>query len=163
MLFKILKNAVDIIFNPAGLTHISSTNVQEAMAQLDTVITSGGGGGVSFGGETTCSTGCTIGGKAFTFYASNESLSLSIKVGFDIAITSGSDSIQLHKWSQEPNTNLNGREFVCSLSATGGSATVTIDSTYRWISIFAQNPANNNFFDGVCFRVDGSILTLVSF
>lgn len=122
-----------------------------------------GGGGSSFGGVTICTGDCAIGGgKAFTFYAPNI-LDLVIVPGFDIVITSGATSIQIHRWSQEPNTSLDGREFVAELDATGGIAPVDIDSTYRWISVFAKNPTNSDFFDGVCFTVSGNILTLISF
>lgn len=123
----------------------------------------GDGGSTSFAGEIICQDTCTFGGKVFKFYAPQTSLQLQVKIGFDINITSGSDSIQLHRWNQEPNTDLDGREFVAEIPNTGGEVTVTINSTYRWISFFAKNPSNSNNFDGVCFVVDGNTVTLVSF
>lgn len=124
---------------------------------------SGTGGGDSFGGIITCTSGCAVGGKAFTFYAPHTSLSLKIEVGFGISITSGSNSIQMHRWNQTPNTGLTGREFVAELPNTGGNTSVDINSTYRWISIFAKNPAKSNQFDGVCFTVSGNVVTLIGF
>lgn len=117
----------------------------------------------SVGGEIICPSNCTTGGKAFGFYAPQISLEMEIQVGFDISIMSGATSIQMHRWNQEPNINLNGREFVAELPHTGGTATVTINSTYRWISFFAKNPANSNFFDGVCFVVSGKVCTLMGY
>ncbi|MBD2489002.1 hypothetical protein [Aulosira sp. FACHB-615] len=125
---------------------------------------SGAGGGESFGGIITCTSGCAVGGKAFTFYAPHTSLSLEIEVGFDITIASGTDSIQLHRWNQLPNTGLTGRQFVAELPHTGGSANAIIDSTHRWISIFARNPSLDfDAFDGVCFTVSGNTITLIGF
>ncbi|MBD2364522.1 hypothetical protein H6G36_25670 [Anabaena minutissima FACHB-250] len=122
-----------------------------------------GGSGVSFGGLITCTDDCTIGGKAFTFYAPQMGLKLEIVPGFDITITSGSTSIQIHRWSELPNTELTGREFAAELPHTGGTVEIDIDSTYRWISIFAKNPDNGDLFDGVCFVVDGNTCTLMGF
>ncbi|MBD2437372.1 hypothetical protein [Nostoc sp. FACHB-110] len=122
-----------------------------------------GGGGESFGGIIACTSGCAVGGKAFTFYAPHSSIELKIEVGFDISITSGANSIQLHRWSEEPNTALTGREFVAELPHTGGNTSVTIDGTHRWISVFAKNPSNSNYFDGACFTISGNTITLLGF
>ena len=117
-----------------------------------------------FGGGNLCASGqCAIGSKAFQFYAAQANLQLIVVPGLDISITSGSTSIQLHKWDQQPNTSLNGRTFVTAIPNTGGNVNVTIDSTYRWISFFAKNPANNGYYDGVCFTVNGNVCTLIGF
>lgn len=118
---------------------------------------------VDLTGRSLCTGGCTLGGKAFHFYSAHTTLQLRIEKGFDIDITTDANSIQLHKWSQEPDTNLTGRIWVADLPNTGGNATVTIDSTHRWISIFAKNPANSNQYDGVCFTLQGNTITLIGF
>ncbi len=119
---------------------------------------------VEFAGSTACTSGqCAVGGKVFQFYAPQSNLPLIVVPNFDISIAPESDSIQLHRWNQQPNTNLNGREFVSAIANTGGSCTVTINSTYRWISFFAKNPANNGYYDGVCFTVNGNVCTLLGF
>lgn len=123
----------------------------------------GSTGGKAFGGETICTNGCLLGGKAFKFYAAQSTLEIKIEPGFDINITAGSDSIQVHRWNQQPNTNLIGRQFVLALPNTGGSAIISIDSTYRWISFFARNPAMSGGYDGVCFTTEGNTITLISF
>ena len=118
-----------------------------------------------FGGGNLCTSGqCAIGGKAFQFYAPQTNLPLLIIPSFDIAIATGTDSIQLHRWSQQPNTALTGRTFAGAIANTGGTINVTIDSTYRWISFFARNPSNgNNAFDGVCFTMNGNVVTLLGY
>ncbi|MBW4677136.1 MAG: hypothetical protein KME52_24965 [Desmonostoc geniculatum HA4340-LM1] len=124
---------------------------------------SGAGGGADFGGAIICTSGCTIGGKAFQFYAPQSSLQLIVQVGFGISITSGIKSIQIHRWNQTPNTGLTGRQFAAEMPHTGGKAIITIDSTYKWISVFAKNSNNSGAFDGVCFVVSGNVITLVGF
>lgn len=118
---------------------------------------------VDLTGRSLCTSGCVLGAKAFHFYSAHTNLSLIVEKGFDINITSGSDSIQIHKWSQEPNTNLTGRIWVANLPNTGGKVALTIDSTHRWISIFAKNPSNSNRYDGVCFTLQGNTITLIGF
>jgi hypothetical protein len=122
-----------------------------------------GGGGINFGGRTLCIDSCAIGGKVFEFFAPQSGVPLIITPGLDISISSGTDAIQLHRWSQEPNLDLVGREFVGVVSQTGGTIAATINTTYRWISIFARNPSNGGEYDGVCFTVNGNVLTLVGF
>jgi hypothetical protein len=124
-------------------------------------------GDFNFGGATICTSGCAIGGKAFQFYAPQTNLELELQIGFDISVVSGSKSIQIHKWSETPNTNLTGRQFAAELPHTGGRVKINIDNTFRWISIFAKNPVKYGVFigafDGVCFTVTGSIITLISY
>ncbi|MBD2771183.1 hypothetical protein [Iningainema tapete] len=157
---------------PAWYTFIASST---ATADGNSVVTpddgigrwiksSGTGGGVAFGGGNLCTSGqCAIGGKAFQFYAPQQSLQLTVVPGFDISISTGSTSIQLHRWNQAPNTSLIGREFVQALPNTGGKIAVTIDSTYRWISFFAKNPAKSGQYDGVCFTMSGNVVTLLGY
>lgn len=123
----------------------------------------GGEGGASFGGQTICTSGCAIGGKAFAFFAPQTDLELNVQVGFDVSITSGVKSIQVHRWSQEPNTGLTGRVFAAELPHTGGTVKINLTSTYRWISIFAKNPSKSGAFDGVCFSVNGNTCTLIGY
>lgn len=107
-----------------------------------------------FTGMMVCFDNCPLGGKAFEF-DSGGVFELEIIVD-GVVITMGTDSIQLHRWSQEPNVFLDGREYVGELPHTGGTLSVTIDATYRWISIFARNPDNwdtPDAYDGVCFTV----------
>ncbi|MFK0731420.1 MAG: hypothetical protein ACFKPT_02575 [Gloeotrichia echinulata GP01] len=121
-------------------------------------------GTVAFGGINLCNSGCTIGTKAFQFYAQHTNLELIIEVGFDINIAGDSNSIQVHGWSQEPNTDLIGREFIAAIADTGGKVIIpVIDSTHKWLSIFAKNPDNSNNYDGVCFIVSGNVITLIGF
>lgn len=119
-----------------------------------------------FASTVICTSGCTTAangsGKALQFLAPG-TYDLIIAPGFGISITSGSTSIELHKWSQAPNTGLTGRVWVGAVAHTGGKLSVTIDSTYQFISIFAKNPANSNRYDGTCFVANGNKLTLLGF
>jgi|GEM_PF-5953259 len=119
----------------------------------------------SFTGEMVCNSTCSTAGtgKAFQFYAPYANLPLIIQPGFDISITTGAVAIQLHKWNQAPNDAMIGREFVAALPSTGGVANVEIDSTNRWISIFAQDPGNSDQYVGACIAIAGNIITLVGF
>jgi hypothetical protein len=117
----------------------------------------------NFDGGITCTTNCSIGGKVFAFYAPQTNLEIIIRPGFDIAITPGSKSIQLHRWNQQPTDFLWGRQFVAEMPETGGAAIVTVDSIHRWISIFAKNPSNGGQYDGVCFTRSGNIFTLIGY
>lgn len=122
---------------------------------------------VAINGRLICTAGAPGGrtdlGKAIEFDAPG-TFTLQLEPGFDISIVTGATAIQLHRWSQEPNTGLTGRAFVGETSQAGGSISVTIDSTHRWVSVFARNPANSNRFDGVYLSWDGGDrITLVSF
>lgn len=117
----------------------------------------------NFSGGVICNQACAIGGKVFQFYAPNPSLGLLIKPGFNINITSGSDSIRLYKWNQAPNTSLTGMTLVGSLPDTGGVISLDITPTYQWISLFAKNPSSAGAYDGCCFTVAGNICTLIGF
>ncbi|MEH2201170.1 hypothetical protein [Nostoc sp.] len=122
------------------------------------------GGGLNFAGEIICNSGCDIGGKAFEFYAPHSNLEIEIQVGFGISITSGSASIQIFGWSQEPNTSLNGRQFIAAVAHTGAKIIIpNLDSTHKWLSIFAKNPSKSGQYDGVCFTVSGNVITLIGF
>lgn len=129
----------------------------------------GGGGSseeedVGFGGKIVCESGCSGGsGKAFEFYAAQSDLKLRIVPSFGIEIAPDNKAIQLHRWSELPNTNLSGRQWVGELSQVGGILEVDIDNTHRWVSVFAKNPANNGAYDGVCFVVNRNTITLLGF
>lgn len=119
--------------------------------------------GATLSGAITCQSGCTAGGKAFAFYLPYKDINLIIKPGFNINITPGVDSIEIHRWSQEPNTSLNGRQFLTKMPHTGGDVELDINNTTKWISIFVRNPSNGNRYDGCCFHVSGNTITLLSF
>ncbi|MEH1821528.1 MAG: hypothetical protein V7L31_21015 [Nostoc sp.] len=128
-----------------------------------------GGGGASFGGQIICTSGCTTAaggsGKALQFYAPQTNLGLIIQPSFGISIQSGSNAIAIYRWSAEPNTGMTGKEATptAQLPNAGGKFNLTINSTYKWISIFAKNPANSNYLDGVCFVVTGNVITLLGY
>lgn len=129
----------------------------------------GAGGGAAFGGIMICTSGCTVAaggsGKAFQFYAPQANLGLIIQPGFNINIQSGSSAIAIYRWSAAPNTTLSGKESlpIISLPNTGGKFNLLINSTYQWISVFAKNPAKSNLLDGVCFVVNGNVITLLGY
>ncbi len=116
-------------------------------------------------GFLNCAQDCPIinTGKVFEFYSGVTNLPLIVEIGFDINITSGSNSIELHRWNQEPNIDLNGKEWYADLPNTGGTILFTNSSEYRWISVFARNPNNSDQYDGVCFNVENNLITLVGF
>jgi hypothetical protein len=129
----------------------------------------GAGGGASFGGQIICTSGCTTAaggsGKAFQFYAPQTNLGLIIQPSFSISIQNTSNAIAMYRWSQQPNTGMTGKESspIAQLPSTGGKFNLTINSTYKWISIFAKNPANSNYLDGTCFVINGNVITLLGY
>jgi len=129
----------------------------------------GAGGGVNFGGQSICTTQCVIAaggsGKAFEFYAAQTAIPLIVVPSFGINIQAGSTAIAIYRWSQLPNTTMTGRETapIVTTPNTGGNISLTITSTFKWISVFAKNPANSNFLDGTCFVVNGNVITLLGY
>ncbi|MEH2067922.1 MAG: hypothetical protein V7K47_07100 [Nostoc sp.] len=125
------------------------------------------GGGI--GGKIICTSQCSSAaggsGKAFQFYSPQAGLQMLILPGFDISILNVSDAIRVYRWSQEPNTNGTGQEAnpIIQLPKTGGKFSVNITSTYRWISVYARNPSNNNWLDGTCFTVSGNVISLLGY
>jgi len=123
----------------------------------------------SLPGFTVCTSACTTAaggsGKAFQFYSPQTEIPLVIVPGFDINIQNVANAICVYRWSQMPNMPRTGQEAspVIQLPNTGGSGVVTITSTYRWISVYARNPANGNHLDGTCFTVAGNVLTLLGY
>jgi hypothetical protein len=113
-------------------------------------------------GRLSCQSDCSIGGKVYEVYSTQNLIPIFIKVNFDIQITEDPKAIQVHRWSQEPNVELSGREWYSDLPRTGGLVRMTIGSSTRWISIFALN-ANTGFYDAVCFEVHGNTITLLGF
>ncbi len=128
-----------------------------------------GSGGAAFGGAVICTSACTTAaggsGKAFQFYAPQPTLELIIQPSFGISIQNVSDAIRVYRWSQQPNTPRTGQEAspIVQLPSSGGKFTITITSTYRWISVYARNPGNSNFLDGTCFVVSGNVITLLGY
>lgn len=97
-------------------------------------------------------------------YTTNLILNLNIQVGLmSNQISQSTDSIELHRWNQEPNTSLSGRTFFKKIPHTGGIIEVPVDSSYQWISIFARNINQGGSYDGVCFKVNKNIVSLISF
>lgn len=129
----------------------------------------GASGGASFGGQIICTSGCTTAaggsGKALQFYAPQANLGLTIQPGFGISIQNVSNAIAIYRWTAAPNTSLTGKESspIAQLPSTGGKFNLTVDSTHKWISIFARNPANSNYLDGTCFVINGSVITLLGY
>ncbi|AUB37530.1 hypothetical protein COO91_03475 [Nostoc flagelliforme CCNUN1] len=124
------------------------------------------GGGIP--GRIICNSQCGIAaggsGKAFQFYSA-QTVGLVIVPGFDINIQTNNDAIRVYRWSQEPNTPRFGQEAtpIIQLPKTGGKFTVNITSTYRWISVYARNPSQNNNLDGTCFTVTGNVISLLGY
>ena len=52
---------------------------------------------------------------------------------------SESNIIEVHRWSQPPNSSMTGRSWVADLPREGGAVNVVVDSTYRWITVQARN------------------------
>lgn len=116
---------------------------------------------------------CAIGGKALRFFSPFKG-NIIIKPGFDILIgdfweqefingnQNRDKSIEIHRWSQEPNFDMLGRQFVANIPRGGGYALVEIDSSYRWLSVFAYND-NVSSHDACCFISNANVLTLVDF
>ncbi|WP_157816422.1 hypothetical protein [Nostoc flagelliforme] len=92
-------------------------------------------------------------------------MGLVIVPGFDINIQTNNDAIRVYRWSQEPNTPRFGQEAtpIIQLPKTGGKFTVNVTSTYRWISVYARNPSQNNNLDGTCFTVTGNVISLLGY
>ena len=125
---------------------------------------------------------CNHGGKSFEFFTpfSGEVI---IQLGFNINISNYwteeteevfneetqdyeyyevDKSIELHRWSQQPNSEMKGREWVANIPITGGSAQLSIDNQYRWISVFAAHPESENR-EACCFIVNGNVISLIDF
>lgn len=121
----------------------------------------GGGGGSAMPGYFTCSEQApyypsgsekvTLSGKAIRVLKSG-TYDLNITVSDLIApkIVPDPKAIEVHRWSQIPNTSHVNRQWVADLPETGGTASVTIDGTYQWISVYARNvdEYNNIRYDG---------------
>lgn len=115
-------------------------------------------------GRIDCTTGCdayTGAGKAFKFYAPQTSALVIVKPGFDCGIDTGADSIQIHYWTQEPNFDMIGRQFVAEMPHTGGSCIISItNSGENWISCFARTSGT---FRGACCYMLGNVLVPMGF
>ncbi|MEH1808509.1 hypothetical protein [Nostoc sp.] len=132
---------------------------------------SGGGGSnnINFTGSTICTSSCSSGeGKAFQFTSPQSGL-IQIVVSSAIAssIPVASNAIEISLWSQEPNTDMTGRQFIAELSEAGGSVFIATDDYRPWITVQAKNIANyyypGNPHDGVCCIFSGNTVTLLAF
>lgn len=112
-----------------------------------------------------CTGDCAIGhgGKAVQFPSESYGTHEFLVVPEGLSISAGANAIQVFRWSQLPNTSLIGRQWVADLSEQGGKFSVTIDATYQWISVFAQNPSNGGYHDGCCFLWTGKAALLMDY
>ncbi|MCC5618824.1 hypothetical protein LC605_27800 [Nostoc sp. CHAB 5836] len=127
---------------------------------------SGGGGSSSFdfSGSLICTSLCTTGGRAFDFDSSQFGIiQIVVDSGFANQITTSNTAIQVHKWSQEPNTGNIGRIFVAAIPKTGGEVFLAVDTDYNWITINARKIANNGTHCATCFTTSQNVATLRSF
>lgn len=128
---------------------------------------SGGGGSSAFDfdGQLVCTNDCALGGKAFAFDSVQfGAVSIVVSPNFQgIISTYYSNAIQIHRWTQEPNSNMEGRHWLADLPYTGGEIFLTADFAYKWVSIFARNLNQSDAFDAVCFSVNGNVITLEGF
>ncbi|MEH2148617.1 hypothetical protein [Nostoc sp.] len=128
---------------------------------------SGGGGSdnINFtAGSIICTSSCSSGaGKAFHFDSPQSGF---IEVAVDSAIAPyiyvGNRSIQVSLWTQEPNTDMTGRQFIAELPNTGGSVFIATDDYRPWLTVQAKT-GNTNPQDGVCSTFSGNTVTLIAF
>lgn len=116
-----------------------------------------------------CSSIEPLSGKAFQFFAPQTDIELIVKPGFNIGISAENtnyeppidNGIQIHRWTQEPNHDMNGRVFVAELPHTGGAIKLSINnSSQNWISCFALD---GGIFRATCFVVLGNVLVPIGF
>ncbi len=113
-------------------------------------------------GSSVCQEECSIGGKAFQS-DTTQTVSLKITVKPGLNISYGTDSIQVHRWSQEPNPESEGRVFLTAMSSFGSEINITLDDAYPYFSISARNGDMSNFYDTCCFTVNGNNVEIVGF
>lgn len=125
---------------------------------------SNSGGGSTITGNVICTGGATVSGsgKAFQFTSYNTFL-LNIAIGSGVNIASGSASIIVHLWSQEPNVDQDGKiePRIASLPNTGGSIGITPTSTNKWMTLGVKFADNPSFYDVPYFTISGNNLTIV--
>jgi|GEM_PF-5120328 len=103
---------------------------------------------------------CSIGGKILTIsdFVAGTSYSLNVNLN---GITLSAGNIQIHKWTQVPNTSLTGRVWVADVPITGGDFNFTVpNSNFYGLSIFAKNPNKSDYYDAVCCTWDRSTRTI---
>lgn len=110
-----------------------------------------------------CNEDCSLGSKCFEFYSTYIELPLIIQTGFDFQIATGNDSIQIHRWNQTPNSNMEGREWVASIPNTGGTVNVNITPEYRYISFSSRNPNIDNMYDTPCVMNSNNTFVLIGY
>lgn len=125
----------------------------------------GGGGNINFTGSIICTSSCGASqGKAFRFDSPQSGF---IQIVVDSAIASGihasSNAIQISLWSEEPNTDMEGRQFVAEIPETGGSVFIATDDYRPWLTVQARNAADSWNHDGVCCTFSGNTVTLLAF
>lgn len=108
------------------------------------------------GGTVICTSQCGVGGKAASIDLDG-SFTLNIVLGADYAGTGS--SIRVYRWNQLPNTSRTGMLLLTTVTAPG-SFSFTRDSTYQWVSFFAQNPIKSNYWDGLCFTYNSATGTI---
>ena len=124
------------------------------------------GDDMSFTGTLICAGECSLSatqpvGKAFEFDAAGTFLAtIAVDMDFASSIQVGSQAIEIHRWSQEPNTALTGRTWWADLPETGGNVLITTTTTYRWITIQVRKQSNG-LSDTVCFKHSGNAFTIM--
>lgn len=124
------------------------------------------GDDMSFTGTLICAGECSLSsvqpvGKAFEFDAAGTFLAtIAVDMDFASSIQVGSQAIEIHRWSQEPNTALTGRTWWADLPETGGNVLITTTSTFRWITIQARMDGTG-LSDTVCFKHSGNAFTIM--
>ena len=114
-------------------------------------------------GSVVCTQQCSGGGKAFGSDVV-QTVKLRIRVKPGVKVAYGTDSIQIHRWSQAPNEYFDGREFLTSMPSFGGeSIDITLDNTYQYFSVSARNENNSNYYDTCCITVNGNDIEIIGF
>ncbi|WP_229549338.1 hypothetical protein [Nostoc sp. CHAB 5836] len=122
-----------------------------------------GGGSSIISGNILCTSGAprNNSGKAFEF-TSYGNFFLIIAVDNGVSLVSGSTSIIVHLWTQEPNVAQVGKiePRIIALPQTGGDVGVAIRSTNKWLTLGAKF-TGTNFYDAPYFTITGNTLTIV--
>jgi hypothetical protein len=76
----------------------------------------------------------------------------------------GTGSVQVHKWDQEPNTNFAGRIFhKLVLPDTQGKLTFRFSPSpeFAYLSFFQRNPSKSSQWDCCCVSVNNILQTII--
>lgn len=136
----------------------------------------GNRGGASLGGVILCTNECVStgygSGKVFQFFAPQQNQEIVIQPRFDIGIAESislatrlPDAIAVYRWNEEPNVDRFGWDEtpVITLPAKGGKFRITVDATWRWITVFARNWDSGGYLDCCCIVIHGNTITLLGF